>query len=331
MKIHSVLRLNRTLPLALALAAFGLLALESGPAAQAAEKGLDVCTQVIIPSLLPFFVLSNLLSAMGLSRALNRLATPVMKRLFRISGAGAAAFLIGLTGGYPLGANLVADLYRRKELKEMEARKLLCFCNNSGPAFIIGAAGSAVFGSAAAGFTLYGAHILAAVLCGLVFSRLQLDVPGPCGRSSGTLAPVERFSAVFPKAVAGAVTATLSICGFVIFFSVVVGVLDALGIFSFLAEALSLRTGLDMTQSRALLTGLLELGSGVSALRGLPLNAGNMALAAFLLGWGGLSVQFQTLSVLSGTTLSKAPLIRSKLLHGLLSAGIAFGIWSLLS
>ena len=71
------------------------------------------------------------------------------------------------------------------------------------------------------------------------------------------------------------------------------------------------------------------IGGGIGALRGLCLDAGNMALAAFLLGWGGLSVLLQSRAVLAGTPLGRAPLARSKLLHGLLSAAIAWLLWQL--
>lgn len=312
---------KKALPLCLALTVFILLALESAPAGEAARSGLLLCARVIIPSLLPFFVLSNLLSALGLSKALSRLATPLMRKLFRVSGAGAAAFLIGLTGGYPLGAATAAELFRRQELRADEAKRLICFCNNSGPAFIVGAAGSGIFGSALAGFVLYAAHILSAVLVGLLFSmRSKAPADGSLPRGGA----IEPFSAAFPNAVSAAVRSTVIICGYVVFFSVVTGLLNALGIFSAASGFLAVKTGLGLSQARALLTGFLELGSGVGAMLGLPPNAANLAICAFILSWGGLSVQFQTRAVLECTPLGKAPLLFSKLLHGVLAAALAY-------
>lgn len=321
MRNSSLHRASRALPLLTALCLFALLTLFSAPAAEAAKKGLMLCAQVIIPSLLPFFVLSGLLSALGLSRALSRVASPLMQKLFAVSGAGAAAFLIGLTGGYPLGASTVAALYKRGEISEAEAKKLLCFCNNSGPAFIVGAAGSGIFGSAKAGLILYASHALAAAACGLLFSRRGDNRKAV--KAAAQAVKIQRVSEAFPEAVSAAVRSTVMICGYVVFFSVLTGLLDALGIFSSLSGMLSLKMPLGIGQCRALLTGLLELGSGIGAMLGQPYSPQNMALCAFILGWGGLSVQFQTRAVLGDTPLSRAPLAMSKLLHGLLSAPIA--------
>ena len=308
------------------LGAFALLALLPVPAAEAARRGLSLCAKSIVPALFPFFVLSGLLSELGLARALARPAAPLTRRLFRLSGAGAAAFLIGITGGYPLGAATVAAQYGQGGLSEAEARRLLCFCNNSGPAFIVGAAGSAAFGSARAGFTLYAAHVLAALLLGFLLSR-RAKMPDADGA-----APKETeigLAEALPAAVAAAVKNTLLLCGYVVLFSVAVGLLDALDVFPQAAGLLAAHTPLGLGQSRALLTGLLELGGGVGALRGQTLNAENMAIAAFLLGWGGLSVLLQSRAVLADTPLGKAPLARCKLLHGLLSALLAWLLWKI--
>ena len=307
----------------LVLLGFSLLALLSGPAAEAARRGLSLCARSIVPALFPFFVLSNLLSALGLAQALAHLAAPLMRRLFRVSGTGAAAFLIGVTGGYPLGAAAVAAQYRKGELDEAEAKRLVCFCNNSGPAFIVGAAGSAAFGSARAGFLLYAAHVLAALALGFLFSRRAVT---PAPREAAP-APGASFAEAFPEAILSAVKSTLLICGYVVLFTVAVGLLDALGVFAEAAALLARLSGLGLGRSRALLTGLLELGSGIGALRGQSPDAVSMALAAFLLGWGGLSVQLQTRAVLADTPLIHAPLGRCKLLHGLLSALIAWLLW----
>lgn len=322
-------RIRRALPLLFALLLFALLMLHSASAATAAKQALVLCAQVLIPSLLPFFVLSGLLSALGLSRALNRIAAPLMKKLFSVSGAGAAAFLLGLTGGYPLGAATVRTLYERRELSEAEAARLICFCNNSGPAFIVGAAGSGVFGSAKAGLILYLSHLISAILVGLLFSRSGRKAAQESGKSAAA-SPVSDFSSAFPEAVHSAVRSTLLICGYVVVFSVFVSLLDTLDIFSAVSSVLSTYTPLSAEQSRAILTGFLELGSGVGALQGQSYSPGNLALCAFMLGWGGVSVFFQSRAVLAGTPLAKAPLARSKLLHGIFSAPIAAALCILL-
>ena len=92
------------------LAALGLLLARSAEAAQAVREGLALCAGSVIPALFPFLAVSGLLTALdaGESPALGPLA-----RLLGCSQAGARAFLLGLTGSYPVGARTVAQLYRR--------------------------------------------------------------------------------------------------------------------------------------------------------------------------------------------------------------------------
>ena len=120
------------------LAALGLLLARSAEAAQAVRDGLALCTGSVIPALFPFLAVSGLLTALdaGASPALGPLA-----RLLGCSRAGARAFLLGLTGSYPVGARTVAQLYRRGGISRREACRLLLFSNNCGPAFILVVAG----------------------------------------------------------------------------------------------------------------------------------------------------------------------------------------------
>ena len=104
------------------LAALGLLLARSAEAAQAVRDGLALCTGSVIPALFPFLAVSGLLTALdaGASPALGPLA-----RLLGCSRAGARAFLLGLTGSYPVGARTVAQLYRRGGISRREACRLL--------------------------------------------------------------------------------------------------------------------------------------------------------------------------------------------------------------
>jgi hypothetical protein len=106
----------------------------------------------------------------------------------------------------------------------------------------------------------------------------------------------------------------------VVCFSVFIGLLDANGLLSLLAGRLSVLTGQNLSWCRALLKGFFELGSGIGALRGLPPAPQNLALAAGIMGWGGLSVQLQTLSLIADRDIKSAPHTAGRLL----SAGLSF-------
>ncbi len=289
-----------------------------------AQAGLLLCSGIIIPSLFPFAVLSNIFLELGLPQKLSNFFSPVTKKLFGVSGAGSAAFFLGIAGGYPLGAISISEMYSKGALDKSEAEKLLSFCDNSGPAFIVSVAGSAVFGSIKIGFFLYAVHIIAALLTGVL-----LRTKTSSNKTAALPTSTATFSSAFTDSIKRATATMVTVCGFVVFFSVLVGLLDAAGVLSSMSGEISVRFGTELHFSRSLLTGLLELGTGTSSMLGLSENALNLALCSFIIGWGGISVHAQASAVIREGGLNPARHTLGKLLHGVLSALITFFTYSL--
>ena len=132
------MKIRDRLPLLAVLCCFSALLLLPEVSAQAARDAMLLCAQTLIPSLFPFFVLSSLLIACGASELLSALLSPLMRPLFGLSGTGAAALALGLCGGYPVGARTAAELVENGALSQEEGERLLAFCNNAGPGFLLG-------------------------------------------------------------------------------------------------------------------------------------------------------------------------------------------------
>jgi len=299
---------------------FGLFTMASRPARAGALSGLRLLGELLIPSLLPFFTAAGLLNRLGFTQALGRRLSPWLGRLFGISGCGCTVFLLGLSGGYPLGAATAADLCRSKQLSREEARRLLRFCDNTGPSFALGAVGAA-FGVTKAGIFLWLVHVVSALLTGLLLGRSKsaagLPAPAPAAEES--------FAAAFTGAVQSAVRALLNIAGFVIFFSALLGILHEGHILEHIARTLSRITAPEEGWWLCLLTGVLELSSSVGQMQGLACTPANLALGAFVLSWGGLCIHFQSVAVLQGTGLNGKERLGGKLLQGVLSGILAYG------
>lgn len=293
-----------------------------GESMEGAREGLRLCFNVIVPSLFPFFVLSSLVVDLGLAARLGRVMERFMRPLFRVGGSCAAALALGFIGGYPVGARTTLQLYEQGLCTKTEAERLLAFCNNSGPAFIFGVVGAGIFGDGRVGFLLYLTHALASLLVGLIFRFHGRDRGTPSRRTSMPISAV-RLPAAFTGAVTRALESTLNICAFVVFFSVVLRLLTAYGVLGALAELLSL-LGLEQEWARRLIAGLLELSSGVSSLSGGRGFVGLASMAAFMLGWAGLSVHCQVLSFLVDSGLSARVYIAGKFCHGLLAAALTW-------
>lgn len=287
--------------------ALGLLAVMAGllaaseTAAQAVREGLALCGGSVIPALFPFLVVSRLFVATGSAAALGQLLAPLTRRMLGVSGPGGTAVLLGLLGGYPVGAQTAGELARTGAVSRQEGQRLLLFCNNCGPAFILGVAGLGCFGSLRAGGLLWAVHVLAALGIVLVLPRRPL----PPGRDAAGVRP-PAFAAAFVRSVRDAAGAMVQICGFVVFF------LAALRLTARL-------TGL----SHPLLSGAVELTQGILAL---PATPTGFVWAAALLGWGGLSVHGQSAAVLSGTDLPLGPYLAAKAAQAALSALLAWPV-----
>lgn len=304
-------------------ALFLLFLFSSADARQGAADGLRLWGTLLVPSLLPYFAAAGLLTRLGAVDALARRLAPAAAQLFGVSGAGAAVFLLGLSGGYPLGAASIGALYRDGLLQKDEAEHLLAFCDNSGPAFAVGALGVGVFGSAGSGMLLWGLHAISAAAVGILFRRKQTG-----GAPARPTQPPADFGAALGGAVTAAGRTVLQIGAYVIFFSALLTSLGTLGFPDTLAGELAFRIGAPLSFFRALFTGALELSSGIGAMAGLPLTPGSLALGEFLLSWGGLCVHGQAGAAAEGLKMRKR--LGGKLLQGVFSAALAYAAASII-
>lgn len=286
-------------------------------ASAAAASSLSLCAKVLVPSLFPFFVCANLFGSLGLTKRLEKPFSRVMEPVFGVPGSGAAALVLGLTGGYPSGAQAASSLYAGGSIDETSAQRLLFFCNNCGPAFVFGVVGGQVFGSALAGLLLYLVHIVSALALGAILGRHRAQKSGPKPRAEEKT-PSVSFSEAFTKSVLQAGKTIFAVC----LFAVVFGVLSAMAN-GILARFLPDWAG-------AVLTGVLELSSGAAALGEASLSQGaKFVLSSVLLAFGGLSVHAQTKAVLEQAGLRGLHVFLPKLLHALVSGALSVPVYAL--
>ncbi len=309
-----------------ALLLLAALTMASEGAVDGAKTALHTCAWVIIPCLFPFLTVSLLINRLGLPLWLGSKLQGPMSLLFGVSGTGAGVFILGILGGYPAGAAIIADLLERGDLECGEAKKLLAFCNNSGPSFLIGAIGIGVFHSAAAGLLLYMVHILAAVITGLFLSGTEC----PPHKEDKVFISSANLSTSLPVAMGKAVPQILQICGYVVFFGAVCGCLEETGLLSPLCGTLALYTSLTLQQARGLCMGLLELGCGIGAMSGSSLTPAALTLCSLITGLGGLSVCFQTAGVLHQSGIGLRSHILGRLCCGGIGAFLMYTISSIL-
>lgn len=269
-----------------------------------AKNAMDLCSDTVIPSLFPFFVCSGLLVHSGFCSTLAGVAKPVMKPLFNVNENGAGAFILGIISGYPLGAVTACQLYESGYLSKYEAERLLSFCNNSGPLFILGAVGVCMYADAKIGLLLYISHLLSALTVGVIFrfyKRNKHTAP------NSTITTSEKgFSQIYSTVMQSSLNSIITICGSVVFFG--------------MATSLILAHIPIEPVTRSLLLGILEMTGGVNAVSRLHLDlTQKLMLSAFMVGFAGFCVHLQVISTVSRYNLSLFPYFFGKFLHGILS------------
>lgn len=290
------LSLRRLWPPLMAAAAFLLLALRPAAAAAAAREGLETCLRSVIPSLFPFFVLTNLLMAFPLPARLLALLGEPYERLFRLPRATLGAFLMGLLGGYPVGAAAAAECCRRGICTREEAERLLICGDNCSPGFIFAVVGGAVFRDKGFALLLLLLQWGISILIGTAMGG-KCPPPGELKAASPSIA-ASPVSALI-SALKNGGRAILTVCACVVFFGVFCAFLP----------------------KNALLRGLVELTGGLLLLDADLLGR---ATAAFLIGWGGLSVAAQVAASAEAGDIPVRRWVPLRLLHG---AGMALSVF----
>ena len=261
-----------------------LALLYSGPLAQGAGNGIMLCLNSLIPSLFLFMALCSFLMESGIGRKMFALWITPLSKVLHISPNGAAIFCFSLLGGFPIGAKLLADAVKRKEMKQETAERMLAYCVNCGPGFLISAVSVPVFHNYRIGVIVYCAQLLSAFVVALISARKLPHEEIPKAEKSACL---ENMSYHFVHAVESAIRSMASICALVVLFSAVSHVMEATGVMKALADGLSFC----MTDKTAvsLITGILEVTNGCNTLAA----SQSFIILIIITGFGGFCVQLQ--------------------------------------
>lgn len=274
-----------------------ILMLNAKEASAFAADALKLCTASLIPSLFPFMFLAIVLNG-TLSGCRFRFLR-IVRSVCRIPEGSEMLFLLGILGGYPVGAQVIANAYQGGNLKKEDAQRMLGFCNNAGPSFIFGVIGP-LFHSVTVPALLWLIQVISALITGAVLK----------GNCDTAIKENRRTHVSITDALEKSVKAMGLICGWVILFRIIVGFLER-----FLGTYIS---GNILT----VITGLLELTNGCIALYGVKNSGLRFILASTFLSLGGMCVLLQTASSIK--TLNIKTYISGKCIQGIVSAILAY-------
>jgi len=302
-----------------------LLALNPQIYMQATLNGLVVFASVLLPSLLPFFVFTKLLTRLNVVNTFCKIFEPVIKFLFSTSTIASYIFFISIISGYPVGAKVLKDCYDANLVTEKEAKKILTFTSNSGPMFIIGTVGVGLLISKQAGYILFFSHIIGSVLNG-VFYRFIL--PASNIKNTKELPINNALNNILNDSMESSIKSLLLIGGYIAVFFTIIELLNFYSVFDFFAYLLSPITNLFRLNSQILkvvLEGLLEVTKGCFGIKNLMLSySGNILACTGLISFGGICVCIQAMSFLSSIKIKASFYLLQKTTHAIFSMLVCY-------
>jgi len=260
-------------------------------------QGLIISTKVIIPSLFPFLVCIFLLIKNQIS-VTNNFINKVLHKLLGQNFDMFFVFVLSMLGGYPVGAALINEMYKQKIINSRTADIMLTYCVNAGPAFIVIIVGGA-FGSRILGIVLLISHIVSSIISALIFSN-QLKKQNVCYKPIKNIK--NSFIITLTESVNEACNSIIKICCFVILFSVINSYFDY-----FLND-------MPILKYVSLFT---EVTSAVTKCK-------NIYFVSFLLGFSGISIWCQVLSLCENRKVNIIRFILGRIFHGTISTAITY-------
>ncbi|WP_047981368.1 sporulation integral membrane protein YlbJ [Ornithinibacillus contaminans] len=308
-------------------------------ALEASIRGLDMWWEIVFPSLLPFFIIAELLLSFGVVKFLGVLFEPIMRPLFNVPGVGSFAWIMGMSSGYPTGAKISVRLREENQLTRVEAERLVAFTNSSSPLFIFGAISVGFFHDAKLGLLLAVCHYLGNALTGIIMrfygraedksSKKEQRIPSIKKAfqemHDTRLLDVRPFGEIMGDAVLNSMKTLVMVGGFIILFSVVNKMLFLIGftpIVAFLFHGVFQLLALPVELTLPFISGLFEitLGANLISKESIDPFLSSMIIISFILGFNGFSIQAQVASIIAKTDIRFYPYFFARLLHGIIAS-----------
>lgn len=293
---------------------------------QSAGNAITLWAETIVPSMLPFFILNNVLFAAGGIHLLGSVLSRPIQKILGLPGDAAFILATGYSTGVPVSASLIAKLRKENRLSREQGNCLLAYSSNVSPAFILSAVAVSMLDTEAAGPFLaavhYGSNAMLMLACSLFF-RFQKKQ----GDELPSTPPKEKAKALSVQMVIDALFTSIRtiflIGGIIVIFFILIAFFDTVGLFHRLSQILGLSTQQKIAL-HAISCGFLEITAGTQKASLLSLSFPlKTAILSAVLSFGGLSALMQIVSQIQGTDLSIRFYLRYKIIQGVLAFTIS--------
>lgn len=304
-----------------------LFVLNMNSCIDAALEGGKLVFKAIIPTVLPFCVICNLLICYDGINLYSKIIGPILCKPLGLSKGCSFPIAASFLCGYPLGAKYTTDVYEAGYINYNEFRHLANIASNAGPIFLLGAVGSAMLNSTFYGYLLLIANYVSAILIGFLFK--QRNSTNNCIPNKKITSPKTIFGDAMRTSVENAINTTLNVAAYVILFSVIISIVKNNEYVVLIINDIENLINLPNNSLYGLLLGSIEITNGTKIISELSLSLPlKLGMISFLCSFSGLSIIAQVSSFFAKQKLPMKNYIFKKFLQGILSFIITFSITS---
>lgn len=305
-----------------------LFVLNMNSCIDAALEGCKLVVKAIIPTILPFCVICNLLICYDGINLYSKIIGPILCKPLGLSKGCSFPIAASFLCGYPLGAKYTTDVYEAGYINYSEFKQVANVASNAGPIFLLGAVGSAMLGSTFYGYLLLIANYISAILIGFLFK--QRNSPNNCTSNKKPSSPKIIFGDAMRTSVENAINTTLNVAAYVILFSVIISIVKNNEYVTLIINDIESVVNLPTNSLYGLLLGSIEITNGTKIISELSLTLPlKLGIISFLCSFSGLSIIAQVSSFFANHKLPMKNYIAKKFLQGILSFLLTYTITSL--
>ena len=292
----------------------------------ASVAALELWGKTVVPSMLPFFILTNILTAVGGVSLFGKVWERPVRRLLKLPGEAAFVLAAGYTSGVPVSAAIIADLRKKEVFTKKQGDRLLAFAANVSPGFLLSAVAVAMLAREELGYCLaavhYGTNFLLMLVCSVFFKKTELSARKSASAPKCTPISVPK---VIGDAAEKSISAMLLIGGVILIFRVLCEVIAKLGIIETLC-GIFFPNSASKPIVTAVCRGFLEITTGAESItalsEGIPFSL-CLALLSAVFAFGGVSALMQIASQIRETDLSLGFYLKYKIIQGVTAFAIS--------
>ena len=291
----------------------------------AALDGCILWYKAILPTTFPFVIICNLLISYNGIDLYSRILGPVICKPLGLSKNCSFPIVASMLCGYPLGAKYCADVYTMDYIKKDEYERLLNIASNVGPLFLVGSVGAALLNNVSLGYIMLISSYLSCFVIGLI-TKKKKDVHQE-NHLPSLKNTTSNFGTAIKIAVSNAINTVLAIGGFIVIFSVIISLIKKSQYISYIFDNLEHLINSASGALYGIFLGSIEITNGCNMVSNLSISIPlKVSIISFLCSFSGLAIIAQVSSFVSETNIHYSKYIFFKLIQGILSFFITYGL-----